>query len=264
MLSQKSFDAVTSLFHRVSGIQLTDAKRALVTGRLQKLALARGLKDLDQYVELLMRGADEHEMVRLVDKLTTNETYFFREPQHFQHLEAWLRGEGKRHQPLKVWSAASSSGEEAYSLAMLLADIGEGGSWDIVGTDLSTAVLEQARRAVYPLARATNLPPAYLKRWCLRGRGSNEGMFQIGRELRQRVRFSQVNLMRPLPDLGPFDVIFLRNVLIYFDNAGKADIVTRVLSRLAPHGRLYTGHAESIANLGLPVRSIAPAVYVHA
>lgn len=263
-LSNDSFDAVTEMFHRVSGIRLTPAKRSLVEGRLLKLARERGLSDINDYVRVLLDEGDSGEQTRAVDKLTTNETYFFREPQHFQHLEAWLRGEGKRHQPLKVWSAASSSGEEAYSLAMLLADIGEGGSWDIVGTDLSTAVLEQARRAVYPLARATNLPPAYLKRWCLRGRGSNEGMFQIGRELRQRVRFSQVNLMRPLPDLGPFDVIFLRNVLIYFDNAGKADIVTRVLSRLAPHGRLYTGHAESIANLGLPVRSIAPAVYVHA
>jgi chemotaxis protein methyltransferase CheR len=263
-LSNESFDAVTEMFHRVSGIRLTPAKRSLVEGRLLKLARERGLSDINDYVRILLDEGDSDEQTRAVDKLTTNETYFFREPQHFQHLEAWLRGDGRRHQPLKIWSAASSSGEEAYSLAMLLSDVGEGGAWEIVGTDLSTSVLEQARRAVYPLSRATNLPPAYLKRWCLRGRGSNEGMFQIGRELRGRVHFSQVNLMRPLPDLGPFDIIFLRNVLIYFDNAGKADIVKRVLTRLAPHGRLYTGHAESIANLGLPVRSIAPAVYVHA
>jgi chemotaxis protein methyltransferase CheR len=263
-LTNESFDAVTDMFHRVSGIRLSPAKRSLVEGRLLKLARERGLNDINDYVRMLLEGNDGDELTRAVDKLTTNETYFFREPQHFKHLETWLRGDGRRHRPLKIWSAASSSGEEAYSLAMLLADVVDQTSWEIVGTDLSTTVLEQARRGVYPLSRANNLSPAYLKRWCLKGRGDNEGMIQISRELRSRVNFSQANLMRPLPDLGPFDIIFLRNVLIYFDNAGKADMVRRVLTRLAPHGMLYTGHAESIANLGLPVRSVAPAVYVHA
>jgi chemotaxis protein methyltransferase CheR len=263
MLSQKSFDAVTSLFHRVSGIQLTGSKRALVTGRLQKLALARGLKDIDQYVELLMRGADEQEMVRLVDKLTTNETYFFREPQHYERLQSLVQARPAGAGAFRVWSAASSSGEEAYSIAMVLADqLGLQG-WEVIGTDLSTAMVETAQRGLYPIDRARQMPQHDLKRWCRKGHGEYAGKLLVSAELRQRVSFLGANLTQPLPPVGQFDVIFLRNVLIYFDNPGKAAIVQRVLQHLKPDGLLFTGHAESIANLDLPVESIAPAVYRH-
>jgi len=262
MLSQQAFAAVTEAFARVSGIKLTEAKRALVTGRLQKLAQARGASNLDDYVGELLRGDDPAEMAKVIDKLTTNETYFFREPAHFDHLSQLLarRSPGPR---LRVWSGASSSGEEGYSIAMLLADkLGLDG-WEIVGTDLSGAMVQTARAGLYPLERARNLPPSYLKRWCLKGQGEYEGQLLVAKELRARVRFEQANLTQPLGDIGQFDVIFLRNVLIYFDNPGKADIVRRVLGHLKPEGVLYTGHAESIANLGLPVRALSSAVYTH-
>jgi chemotaxis protein methyltransferase CheR len=263
MLSHQSFAAVTDMFHRVSGIRLTEAKLPLVAGRLQKLAQQRGVANLDDYVSRLMRGDDAAELAKVVDKLTTNETYFFREPAHFDFLSNWLeqRPAGTK---LRVWSGASSSGEEAYSIAMLLADCLGLDGWEIVGTDLSSAMVETARTGLYPVDRAQKVPTAYLKRWCLRGQGDYEGQLLVAKELRQRVRFEQGNLTQALPDIGQFDVIFLRNVLIYFDNPGKQDIVRRVLTHLKPDGVLMSGHAESIANLGLPIRTLVSAVYTHA
>jgi chemotaxis protein methyltransferase CheR len=261
MLSTTSFDAVTDFFHQVSGIRLTPAKRPLVMGRLQKLASARGAPNLDDYIEHLMTGSDPDEMVRVVDSLTTNETYFFREPQHFDVLADLVRQRTARREPFRVWSAASSSGEEAYSIAMLLADhLGLQG-WEVIGTDLSTAVVARAQRALYPLERAQHMPPAYLKRWCRKGLGNYAGQLLVCQELRERVHFQCANLTQPLPELGLFDVIFLRNVLIYFDNPGKSDIVLRVLKQLRPGGLLFSGHAESLTQLGLPLRTITSAVY---
>ena len=266
MLSKHAFQSVTTLFRQVSGIQLTDSKQALVAGRLQKLAQARGLADVDAYVELLMRGGDHDELVKVVDKLTTNETYFFREPQHFEHLRRVLaeRRSGPATGEFRVWSAASSSGEEAYSIAMVLGEHFGLKGWQVIGTDLSTAMVETARQGLYPLERARLTPLPLLKRWCLKGQGDNLGRLMVTPELRRMVRFECANLTRALPEIGQFDLVFLRNVLIYFDSAGKADIVRRVLTRLKPDGLLFTGHAESIANLGLPVASVAPAVHRHA
>jgi chemotaxis protein methyltransferase CheR len=266
-LSARGFARIAEFFQRVSGIRLTPAKHALVVGRLQKLAADAGDDDLDAFVERLVRGElPPEEVTRVVDRLTTNETTFFREPAHFEHFGELL-SQRPRH-PWRVWSGASSSGEEIYSLAMLMAEIlglRGGPDWQIVGTDLSTAMVATARRAVYPLGRAEGIPPEYLKRYCLKGGGAWEGTLLIDRALRERARFETLNLMEPLPDsLGRFDAIWLRNVLIYFETEPKAQIVRRVISCLQPGGVLYTGHAESLANLGLPLRSVAPAVYAPA
>lgn len=265
-LSQRGFQRMTDYFHSVSGIRLTAAKHALVTMRLTKLAAEAGEDNLDRYVERLLRGEfAAEEVTRAIDRLTTNETYFFRETEHFRHFAELLERHVQRD--WQVWSGASSSGEEIYSLAMLMADrLGlEQHPWSILGTDLSTAMVETGRRARYGAGRTEGIPPAYLKRYCLRGTGAHEGELLIERRLRQRTRFETLNLMQPLPSgHGPFDAIWLRNVLIYFDNEAKAQIVSRVLTALAPHGVLYTGHAESLSNLNLPVKSIAPAVYMRA
>jgi len=268
-LSTKAFEAVTQLFHSVSGIKLSESKHALVTGRLQRLASEAGEPDLETYVDKLLKGgAPAQEMTRLIDRLTTNETYFFREPQHFNDLADRL-GRVAPGQEFRVWSAASSSGEEAYSAAMLMSDrlgpAGEHAPWQIIGTDLSTAMVESARRGLYTMERARLVPPDYLKRFCLKGQGPATGQVLMTRELRSRVHFEPANLMQPMPaSLGLFDVIFLRNVLIYFDNDAKAAIVRRVLGQLKPDGVLYTGHAESLSNLGLPVRIVATAIHGHA
>ena len=259
-LSQHSFDAVSDMFHSVSGIRLTAAKKPLVEGRLQKLARERGLQDVEIYVKDLLKQQDRQELVRVVDKLTTNETYFFREPAHFEFLDELITTR-KSRDLFRVWSGASSSGEEAYSIAMLLADRLGSSGWEIIGTDLSTDMVATAQRALYPMSRAKGVSTAYLKRFCMKGHGQYEGHLLISKELRKNVHFQSANLTQPLPDIGKFDVIFLRNVLIYFDNAGKADIVRRVLPLLKDGAYLLPGHAESLSNLGLEVRALRPAVY---
>lgn len=262
-LSERSFNVVVDAFHKVSGIKLVPAKRQLVIGRLQKLATERGMDSLDDYVEQVIRGGDQAELVRVVDRLTTNETYFFREPAHFDFL-AELVAHRKPGNEFRVWSAASSSGEEAYSIAMLLADkIGPAG-WKIIGTDLSTAMVDAARKALYPMERARNTSPAYLKRFCMKGSGPYEGQLLINKELRANVRFEQANLMQPLPDIGQFDVVFLRNVLIYFEADAKLDIVRRVSPLIKPGGYLFTGHSESLSNLPTGLVSLKPAIYARA
>ena len=174
-LSSQAFDAVTRLFHGVSGIRLSESKHALVTGRLQRLASEAGETDLERYVDKLLRGgAPAQEMTRLIDRLTTNETYFFREPQHYNDLADRL-ALVPAGQDFKVWSAASSSGEEAYSVAMLLGEQLGHAPWQVIGTDLSTAMVESARRGLYPMDRARMVPPGYLKRFCLKGQGEHEG-----------------------------------------------------------------------------------------
>jgi chemotaxis protein methyltransferase CheR len=264
-LSSQTFTAVTRLFHSVSGIKLADGKQALVAGRLQRLANEAGESDVEAYVDKLLRGgAPAQEMTRLIDRLTTNETYFFREPQHYNDLADRLPLVPPG-QDFKVWSAASSSGEEAYSVAMLLTEQLGHAPWQVIGTDLSQSMVEAARRGLYPLDRARMVPESYLKRFCLKGQGAQTGQLLLDRSLRAKVRFEQANLMQPLPEWLPqFDVIFLRNVLIYFDEAAKTQIVRSVLGKLKPAGVLYVGHAESMGNLGLPLRPLGTAVYTHA
>lgn len=261
-LSTSGFETVTDFFFLHSGIRLGRDKHALVQGRLQRLANESGRRDLDDYVRWVMGGGAPEEQVRLIDRLTTNETYFFREPQHFQFLSQ-LALQHRGGAPFRVWSAASSSGEEAYSVAMLLRDRLGAQPWEVLGTDLSTAMVETARRGLYPLSRAEGIPDYYRSRNCLRGHGDFEGQMLMARELRDRVRFLSANLLEPLPDIGQFDVIFLRNVLIYFDAASKVEIVQRVLGQLKPAGHLFSGHAESLASLNLPVKPVRTAVYAH-
>lgn len=263
-LSKKAFDSVTAMFHDVSGIRLGEHKLALVSGRLQRLAQEAGEADVDRYVDRLLNGSfSAQEMRRVIDRLTTNETYFFREPQHFEDLESRIA-----HAPATpeflVWSAASSSGEEAYSIAMTLAEHAGRRPWRVIGTDLSSAMVAAARRALYPVERARMVPAEYLRKYCRRGTAQYEGQLLINAELRNRVEFMEANLMQPLPKLPLFDVIFLRNVLIYFENPAKAQIVRQVLQQLKPDGVLYTGHAESLTMLDLPVRALGTAMHGHA
>jgi chemotaxis protein methyltransferase CheR len=260
-LSAQSFGTVVDLFHRASGIRLTAAKKPLVEGRLQKLAADRGMPDLDRYVQWLVSEHDADETRKVIDKLTTNETYFFREPQHFDLLKRLAAAHPPGGEAFRVWSAASSTGEEAFSIAMVLADKLGKRPWEIVGTDLSSQVVAAARTGLFPLDRARDTPADYLKRFCRKGQGPYDGKLLIARDLRERVNFAEANLMQQLPEIGLFDVIFLRNVLIYFEPQSKFAIVRRVLGKLKPGGLLFTGHAESLTGADLGLRSLQPAVY---
>lgn len=260
-LTPSEFTWFTGFLRSVAGIELKDGKQTLVMGRLERRVRHHGLSSYSEYFELLGR-ADAPEETRIaVDLMTTNETYFFREKQHFDLLPSLVQGRSDGATPIRVWSAACSTGEEAYSIAMVLADCLGKRPWEVLGTDLSSRVVTTARRGLYPLEAAERIPDHLLRAHCLKGRDDYEGLFTLGSELRSRVRFERANLIRPLPDLGTFDVIFLRNVMIYFNNDVKRQVVERLAATLRPGGVLLTGRAETLTALGTSLEQVSPSVY---
>jgi chemotaxis protein methyltransferase CheR len=193
--------------------------------------------------------------------LTTNETYFFREIKHFEFMRTQVLAARSRPTPYRVWSAASSSGEEAYSMAMLLADCMQTTPWEILGTDISTRVLAGARRALYSMERGRHIPPDYLRRYCRKGTGTYDGMFLVDPNLRSKVMFRHLNLNQDLPQLGQFDMVFLRNVMIYFNNETKREVVARVISAIKPGGYFCIGHSESLNELTTAVNMVVNSIY---
>jgi chemotaxis protein methyltransferase CheR len=260
-ITDKEFTRFQRFIYDAAGITLSPAKKALVCGRLSKRLQAHQLKSYGEYLELLDSGHVADEVQTAVDLLTTNETYFFREPKHFDLLRTLARAAAPRAQPFRVWSAASSSGEECYSIAMVLADCMPTGHWEVVGSDISKRVLQRARRGHYPIERTRHIPADYLKRFCLRGTGEQAGTLLVDRTLRNRVTFAQVNLNEELPGLGQFDVVFLRNVMIYFNGDTKRQVVARVLSTVKPGGHFCIGHSESLNDISTAVQQLAPSIY---
>ena len=260
-ITDAEFGRFQRFIYDAAGITLSAAKKALVCGRLSKRLQANHLSNYTEYFELISSGNAAGEAQTAVDLLTTNETYFFREPKHFELLRELAQAAASRAQAFRVWSAASSTGEECYSIAMVLADCLGSAAWDVVGTDISTRVLQRARAGHYPLERTRHIPPGYLKRFCLRGTDEQEGTLLVERPLRSRVSFAQVNLNTRLPRLGSFDVIFLRNVMIYFNGDTKRQVVARVLSLLKPGGHLCIGHSESLNEISGAVQQVAPSIY---
>lgn len=258
-ISDQEFRQFQALLARIAGINLSAAKKALVSGRLAKRLRHWQLASFGDYYRLITGGAQPAELQLAVDLLTTNETYFFREPKHFDVLRTRVLAEAQ--EPPRVWSAACSSGEEPYTLAMVLHDaLGDRG-WQLVGSDISERMLERARTAHYPMSRGRDIPPDYLRRYCLKGIGRQADTFLVERRLRERVQFRTVNLNAPLPDLPTFDVVFLRNVLIYFDLEMKRQVVARVASRLRPGGWLFIGHSESLNGVCDDLLQQMPTVY---
>ena len=260
-ITDAEFGRFQRFIHDAAGIALTPAKKAMVSGRLSKRLRELQLDSFTAYLALLDSDRESGETQFAIDLLTTNETYFFREPKHFELLGRLADASATRAQPFRVWSAASSTGEECYSMAMVLADrLGEA-NWEVVGSDISARVLQRARFGHYPLSRAQHIPAAYKKRFCLKGMGAHEGTLLVDRELRKRVVFSMVNLNADLPRMVPFDVIFLRNVMIYFNGDTKREVVARVLSLLKPGGYFCIGHSESLHDVNASVEQVAPSIY---
>ena len=265
-LQDPAFRRIAALMHGAVGLSFSDNKKSLVSSRLGTRVQRLGLPSFDAYAALLDSADDGGEFQVAVDLLTTNETYFFREPAHYALLEQELAR--TRPQQLRVWSAASSFGDEAYSTAMLLADLQVlgrvGPDWSILGTDISDRVLQSATQAIYPAERLREVSAERLKRYCLRGEGDSEGLVQMQDKLRQRVRFGQLNLCAPLDGLagqGPFDVVFLRNVLIYFDAPTKVAVVDRVLEHLRPGGLFFLGTAEGRVPCKTALTPLVPGAY---
>ena len=267
-ISDQDFGQFQALVNKEAGIWLSPVKKALLVGRLARRLRDLGITTYAEYYERVTE--DPAERTRMVDAICTNETHFFREPRHWEFLAdtvypAWQEqaNAGKRERHVRVWSAACSSGEEPYSLAMsLLTAFPSGWSLEELATDLSTKILDRARHATWPIAKASEIPEPYLKAFMLKGFGSYEGTMRAGPEIRSVIKFQQLNLNgEDWPPAQSFDLVFCRNVLIYFDRVTKERVVGRLLDRLVPTGFLFLGHAESLGGFTDRVRSIIPTVY---
>ncbi len=262
--SDREFKRISDIMYQAAGLAFNDSKKSLIQSRLAPRIQRLGLSGFVDYIALLEDESQAAEFQMAVDLLTTNETYFFREPKHYELLELELANRKSRH-PLAIWSAAASFGDEAYSTAMLLSDMQMQGrigpDWSIVASDISHRVLLSAKEAVYPVERLRAVSPERLRRYCLRGEGDSEGQVLMQDKIRSRVQFGRLNLCQPIDGIGPFDVIFLRNVLIYFDTPTKIDVVDRVLATLKPGGLFFLGTAEGRVACKTPLQTVQPGAF---
>jgi chemotaxis protein methyltransferase CheR len=267
------FDRFSKMVQDSIGVQLPASKQVMVESRLRRRINELGLRTVDEYFRHLFdNGALSAELDTIFDAVTTNKTDYFREAEHFIHLTERIiparlskRQATGRSSMFKVWSAAASTGAEAYTAAMVLADRESrrgAFEWRILGTDINTKVLTEAKRAVYSDAVVQPVPPAFRDRFLMRGQGPQKGNWRIVPDLRRRVNFQKMNLMDThYPVDRDLDVIFLRNVLIYFSEADQARVIAQLAGHLAHHGHLIVGHAEGMVVRHPSLRQVAPAVY---
>lgn len=258
--TDQEFSLYQKLILAKLGIFLPEQKKALLSTRLWKRINACRAHGFADYYRFITSDNGRSELNTALELITTNETYFFREPKHFDYLRENILPSVRSGQEFRVWSAAASTGEEPYSIAMLLADRCAT-NWELLCSDVNNTVLEQARLGIYPEMRIKNIPPNYLRRFCRRGIGSQEGYSRVVGELRERVEFFTLNLNNNFPDIGLFDVVFLRNVLIYFENDIKVAVLNRIAHTLKPGGILFVGHSESLHGLPTQFKAIQPAIY---
>lgn len=266
-LTPDAYAFLANLIHQRSRIQLGPDRQPLVAGRLAQRVHTLGLDGFDAYCRLLATAAGEDEVETVIDLITTNHTHFFREPIHFEILAervlpAVFANRGDR--PVHVWSAAASSGEEPYSLAIVLAEFGRlrpGITWRVDATDISTRMLARCRSGIYE-ADKVGVTQEHLRRYFLRGFGQREGFCRVRPELRGQVISQRVNLFQPhYPVPGGQDVIFCRNAMIYFDPQSRQELVDRLVAMLAPGGLLFVGHTESLLGIRHPLQQAWPSVY---
>lgn len=259
-ISDKQFAKFQKLVLEITGIHISDNKKLWLVGRLSQRLRTLDCSKFSDYFDHITSKHGALERQVMFDLLTTNETYFFREPEHFN----FLRDRATCHRKngaFRVWSAASSSGEEAYTMAMILAETLGDTAWEILGTDICTKVLAKAQSGHYPMARTEGIPHALLKKYCRKGIREQEGTLLINKKLRDRVQFLQSNLMNPHKGVGKFDVIFLRNVMIYFKNETKRQVISNLVPYLKPGGHFVVGHCESLYELTTDLVVERPTIY---
>jgi chemotaxis protein methyltransferase CheR len=261
-LSSADFDRIRQLIYRYAGIALSDLKHDLVYGRLSRRLRASGLDRFSAYLDLV-EARDGPEREAFINALTTNLTSFFREAHHFTILsEQWHSHAPKT--PFKVWCSACSTGEEAYSLAITLAETcPKLDAFEIWASDLDTQVLARARDGIYGMDRVEGFSQARLKRFFLKGHGAHTGKVRVKADLISRIHFERINLLMPIewPQLPVFDAIFCRNVMIYFDKPTQRRLLECFSPLLAPHGRLYCGHSESLLHCADLFKNLGRTVY---
>lgn len=270
VISDDEFRLLREFIHLHTGIALSEHKRALVCSRLAKRLRFHGLRHYSEYYSLLTQGDPKgHELVSMINCITTNKTDFFREQHHFNFLKeilipAYLRNQN-RVRPMRIWSAASSTGEEAYSIAMtVLEAMLSCTELDvrILATDIDTDVISRAQNGIYTLEQAKQIPPALLHRYFLKGQGTHEGYVMVKPVLKNLIQFNWLNLLNdPWPMHERFDVIFCRNVLIYFDKPTQQKLFQRMGNALKKDGYLMLGHSEAMHGLVHKFKPVGHSIY---
>ncbi|MER2582506.1 MAG: protein-glutamate O-methyltransferase [Candidatus Competibacter sp.] len=251
--SDRDFQHVRQIINRIAGISLADGKRELVYSRLSRRLRHLGLSRFEDYCQLLETGENNVELGEFVNALTTNLTSFFRESHHFDFLAkellpALIRERNAGDRRIRIWSAGCSTGEEPYSIAMVLRETLPTAGWDvkILATDLDSNVLATAERGVYEESRVKDISEMRLRRWFQKGRGEQSGLVRVVPMLRELITFRRLNLMEDWPMRGPFDIVFCRNVVIYFDKPTQRVLFERFADQLIDQGYLFVGHSESL------------------
>lgn len=270
VLSEKLFQEFSQLVYQKCGINLHEGKKALLQARLNKRLRATGIQSYEEYYEYVLAG-QSNELIFFLDSVSTNLTYFFRESQHFDFVkdvslpELLEKKRAEHSNRLRVWNAGCSTGEEPYTTAMcILSCLDSSLKWDfrILATDISTRVLEVASRGVYGEEKVLKVPAPLRQQYFVKRNGSDGKVeYEVGAALKKIITFRRLNLKEPYPFKGPFDYIFCRNVMIYFDKQTQESLVQKMSGYLAPGGYLFVGHSESLTGLTHPLRYVRPAVY---
>ncbi len=259
-ITESEYIKFKKIIYTSTGIELKDNKQNLIESRLMKRLRHHNLVSYTQYYDLILKDATELQF--MINQVTTNETSFFRENKHFDYLAHKILPEINAR--VKIWSAASSIGVEAYTIAMVVDEelSKRHLPFEILASDINIEVLTKAKEAIYDIQFAKNIPQDYLKKYCLKGVGAMDDKFRINNYLKQKLSFAQINLTKRIdPKIGEFDIIFLRNVLIYFDIQTKKDVVKYVLQRLKKGGYFFIGHSETLFNISDEVVQVMPTVY---
>jgi chemotaxis protein methyltransferase CheR len=268
-LSNKEFARLSRFIYEQCAIKMPEAKKTMLEGRLHKRLRILGMKSFEEYNEYLFSPEGiRQELVQMIDMVTTNKTDFFREPDHFDYmigkvLPEWCQRYGGRR--LMIWSAGCSSGEEPYTLAMVLSEYAvhnPGFDYQILATDISTRVLEKAKTAIYDEALVNPVPPVMKKKYLLRSKDRKSGLVRIVPELREKVRFRRLNFLEG--DFGlrePLDIIFCRNVIIYFDRQTQERLLQRFYGHMRNGAHIFMGHSETLSGLDVSLVSVFPTVY---
>jgi len=264
-ISEKDFRQFCDFIYSACGINLHDGKREMVKARVGKQIRLRRLSNFKEYFDLVLNDTTGAELVDLLNVISTNLTYFFRESKHFEYLEKTVIPQINEKNPhrVRMWSAGCSTGEEPYTIAMIVSEHMNSSikDWKILATDLSTKVLGTASQGLYVKERLRGVPQNYLNKYFQKRKNGHQPLYELKQDVKSHVRFGRLNLMEPFPVKGPFDVIFCRNVMIYFDRDTQENLARRFHDVLSPGGFFFVGHSESLLGVKHDFKYLGPSVY---
>lgn len=269
-LTDSQFKQLSVYLQKETGIKLPEIKRTMLQSRLHKRIRALNMSSFKEYIDYAMAKGNETEIINMIDVVSTNKTDFFREPAHFTYLTSEFLPDllhGYPNKELKVWSSASSSGEEPYTIAIVLEELKQKYSrfqYSIFATDISTIMLKKGETAIYHEDRIANIPMNLKRKYFLRSKNRDEQNVKVVADLRNKISWRRLNLMDPsYPVHETFDIIFCRNVLIYFERNIQESVINKLCKHLKPGGLFILGHSESIINMNVPLIQVRPTIYKH-